>query len=734
VTGQGPWPVLISGQTQRALRTLAMEHVNRLKTADAAELAAISYTSAMRRTHHAYRIAVQGTSGQQMADDLRRRIEEPTNEDTSNAPRLDEKLARWKAGTAVDWQDVFPEHGSVVDLPLYPFEGRAYWLEETRIGGAEARPSTTAPAAPSSAAGALPRDWFYSVDWAEKESEASQIGFGNRPATWLLLGAGSELNSKLADAIRLRGDVVVTPRLYGLTSAASLSDFLAELPKVKTPYRYTVYVAGEQDAATLTMEALHVTQELLKRGLPTRLWFLTQGAEPVGGLSKTEHASLRGFSRVFGLEHPEMAGGVIDVDPVSVAAVCDQIEGSCCDDRILLRAGRRSVARLRRDPIEESAALKLRADRSYLVTGAFGRVGKEIAEWLVAAGARHLFLVGRRAPQQMEDPEILERLAERRAHGIHIQAQACDVADEACVRKLLATMDDRGAPLAGVIHAAAATRFCPLEQASSEDVRSIFRAKLEGAQVLDRCTRTRNLDFFVLFSSAAATIGLRNGIVYAAANSALEAIAAGRQALGLPGLCVEWGSWASPQASAQQALVEQSGFAPMNPKLALQALAALMTARRTAGIVANIDWRVLGPALEMRGRQALVAELTSEAEQQPKLEDKSAASDMLHALRGVSTAERRSRLLDFVAAEVRQVFGMAPDETLDESRGLFAMGMDSLMSVRLKRRLETGMGLRLPGTLTLTYPSITALAEYLEAAIFGQRVSGTSRPAWTSVI
>jgi hypothetical protein len=44
--------------------------------------------------------------------------------------------------------------------------------------------------------------------------------------------------------------------------------------------------------------------------------------------------------------------------------------------------------------------------------------------------------------------------------------------------------------------------------------------------------------------------------------------------------------------------------------------------------------------------------------------------------------------------------------------------MDSLMSVKLKRRLEAGTGLRLPGTLTLTYPTITALATYLEEKLF----------------
>jgi acyl carrier protein len=90
----------------------------------------------------------------------------------------------------------------------------------------------------------------------------------------------------------------------------------------------------------------------------------------------------------------------------------------------------------------------------------------------------------------------------------------------------------------------------------------------------------------------------------------------------------------------------------------------------------------------------------------------------LDDLRDLSSVERNHRMLDFVGREARKVFGMLPEDRIDESRGLFQLGMDSLMSVRLKRRLEAGTGLRLPGTVTLTYPSIGALADYLERKLF----------------
>jgi hypothetical protein len=72
---------------------------------------------------------------------------------------------------------------------------------------------------------------------------------------------------------------------------------------------------------------------------------------------------------------------------------------------------------------------------------------------------------------------------------------------------------------------------------------------------------------------------------------------------------------------------------------------------------------------------------------------------------------------------------MGPGDLLREDRGLFAMGMDSLMAVRLKRRLEQKTGLRLPGTVTLTYPTLTALAGYLQTQLFGEEIEPVPPPA-----
>ena len=737
------WPVLVSAQSPDALRILAMMYADRLEDAKEAELANISYTTAVRRTHHAYRVAVVGSDPNAIAAQLRERAANPRIEaksgqiQKSGEQRSDEQILEWEAGAEVDWAWIFPgilpAHASVADLPSYPFQGKPYWLDK----------------APASLEGSFPQDWLYSTEWVKKPLALSQAECPVQAMTWVLFHSAEESGEKLTEAVRQRGHRVIEVRrgdrrtresedefVLGDDFAVGIEQVLAELKLDAVQPHQAVYLAGSEDAAVLTAEALELAKAILLSGISLKLWFITQSAESIAqpAWARSDHAALRGFSRVLGLEHPELAGGVIDVDSFceeNLSGVCEEIAHESGEDRVALRQGSRRVARLRRDRLApEPERLKLRADRCYLVTGAFGRLGMKIASWLVDCGARHLALVGRSAPSEMGDPGLMTQLEAWRAQGITVLAEACDVAQESRVRGLLSQIEASGRTLAGVIHAAAGLRFCPIADASRHDIELAFRAKVEGALALDRGTRKYQLDFFVLFGSAAATIGLRNGALYAAANSSLDAIRAQRQSEGLPVLLVEWGWWEGTGADKQQELVGRSGFGAMQSGRAFLALGTLINARRTYGLVADIDWAVLGPALEMRGRQALIEGMTGEIASVAKAADVLEETAWLEGLRDLPAQERGYRLLDFVGEAVRNVVGMTAHDPLDEDRGLFQMGMDSLMSVRLKRRLEAGTGLRLPGTLTLTYPTISALARYLEEKLFptGVQLTGVTMP------
>lgn len=731
---QRSWPVVVSAQTPEALRQMAENFAERLDSAASTELAAISYTSTIRRTAHTCRIAVQGSQPQEVARQLRQRIIDPDFRNRSQEAKQDEGLLRWECGGDMDWSAFFPEPIPIVDLPLYPFQGREHWIEEKQAPRASQLAIQDSPGSEPSRDFA-PDDWLYSVELVAKDLEVRPTPGSQDRAAWVLLGRETELGRQLASAVRSRGEELVEAFLQRADQQEDLrGKWLAEIVSRcsgKGP-RYVVYFPEHDAPSALTAEALGMVQALLPCSESAQLWFVTELPKLATDTDRLAPSALHGFTRVAGLEHPSRVGGVIAADSGSALQLCEEIDGDASDDNVLLRAGRRFVPRLHRDRFGRREPLQLREDRSYMVTGAFGAIGMDVAAWMVAAGARHLVLAGRRDPSVMGKPEMLERLDAWRAAGIEVRTCVCDVADASQVAEILADVDARGSPLAGMIHAAAHMRFSSVERATLEDVHDVFRAKLEGAQVLDRCTRARTLDFFVLFSSAAATIGLRNGAIYAAANSALQGVVEERRALGLPALCVEWGSWISEHADAQRALIENSGLISMQSQLALSGLGALIQEGRARGVLADVDWQILGPALALRGRDALVSSVLGEADEQARGNGDPGASAWVDSLRAVSAAEQWEHLLDLVGSEARGVFGMRPEDSLQEDRGLFAMGMDSLMAVRLKRRLEERTGLRLPGTVTLTYPTLAALAGYLQNRLFGEDSGVAPSPVRTA--
>jgi acyl transferase domain-containing protein len=90
-------------------------------------------------------------------------------------------------------------------------------------------------------------------------------------------------------------------------------------------------------------------------------------------------------------------------------------------------------------------------------------------------------------------------------------------------------------------------------------------------------------------------------------------------------------------------------------------------------------------------------------------------------LADAAPAERLELLVDYVRERVAVVLRADPGRVLDRGHRLMDMGMDSLMAVELRGALGAGLGLdrQLPATLIFDYPTIEAIARFLEREISG---------------
>jgi hypothetical protein len=258
------------------------------------------------------------------------------------------------------------------------------------------------------------------------------------PQAWLVCGDGHGVGASLIERLRARGQSATAwqpgqPVPSGLARVVDLR-----------PLEPGAELAG--------------TVELVQRSTG-RLWTVTCGAQAVGGVVPDPMgAAFWGLLRVLPVEQPARWGGLIDLDPslpaeAQAEALWLALTTSTREDQVALRSGQAAAARLVTAPLISDPALagfRPRADAAYLITGGLGGVGFAVARWLAAAGARHLVLWGRKAPDaaRAADLAALERT------GVTVTVRSVDLGDATAVT--LALAETPGVPLRGVFHAAGA--------------------------------------------------------------------------------------------------------------------------------------------------------------------------------------------------------------------------------------------------------------------------------------
>ncbi len=370
---------------------------------------------------------------------------------------------------------------------------------------------------------------------------------------------------------------------------------------------------------------------------------------------------------------------------------------------------------------------RLRRDGTYLVTGGLGGIGVELAAWLAERGAGTVVLNGRRAPDAAAE-EAIEAL---RARGFRIRVEIADVTDTAALDAMLKRMDGTLPPLAGVIHSVGVLSDAALGNQSWEGFETVLWPKMLGAWHLHRATMDRDLDMFVLFSSVAGVLGNPGQANHAAANAFLDQLAVHRRALGLPGQAIAWGAWSGiGEAEEQRGRIaerrEVSGTGWFSPEQGFMALDRLLREDRATPAVLAADWPVFGKAL--KGRHPLFDDLTT-AEEDTGSDAEDSSEDLLASLR-VAPAEAREELLSsFLQREIQAVLRLpsAPPPAV----GFFDLGMDSLVAVELRNRLNRAFAgeYAAPNTVVFDYPDIASLARHLADELGGEEGSAAADTA-----
>ena len=606
-------------------------------------------------------------------------------------------------------------------MPTTPWQHTRYWMQTISL-------PSSAPAqrishdrdrgAPTDEA--IPAAWSYQLAWPARELADSPVGEAD---SWVVLANpefGAEIGRALGDASRVAVPATV---LADLDDANALAEALAGATHVLyAPHQITSAVFDADAAYEFFNDVRKLTAAMAATtgsSQPPQLFMLTRNAQPVGEGDRANpaHAVLWGIGRTIALEHPEIWGGIIDVDelvPAELAAryLVDEAHGD--DDQVVYRAGTRRVPRLQRAHLPPSS-VTFEKDATHLVIGATGNIGPHLIRQLVDMGAANIVAVSRNPRSRLD--ELATSLAES---GTTLTTVAADAADETEMSALFERFGADLPPLAGIYLAAFGGGPVLLRDMTDDDVTAMFRPKLDVLALLHRLSlRQPSVKHFVLFSSISGITGSRWLAHYAATTTFLDAFAYARRAAGLPATAINWGLWESlteGQAEQDRQITLESGLEPMPDDIAIAVLASLIGHDGPASpTVVAADWNRLATAYRTRAALHIVDDLlATDADT-----DGSAASDteFRTGLRDCEPARRQALLAEHVIAHVAAAMGLASPQLLDPTAGFFQAGMDSLMSVTLQRSLSDSLGERLPASVVFDYPTAEALAGYLATVL-----------------
>jgi len=369
---------------------------------------------------------------------------------------------------------------------------------------------------------------------------------------------------------------------------------------------------------------------------------------------------------------------------------------------------------------------RLREDRTYLVTGGLGGIGCAVAGQLADRGARVIVLNGRRAPDAAAEDAV--RALE--ARGVTVRIELADMTDGAAVDAMLARVDADLPPLAGVVHSVGVLSDGALANQSWERFERVLAPKVRGAWHLHRGTEDRDLDLFILFSSAVGILGSAGQANHAAANAFLDQLAVHRRARGLPGQAIAWGAWSGVgEAEENRDRIEEHlaarGVRWITPQQGLRAFDQIVSQDLAAAMATAVEWSAY--AESFGASPTLLEELLTRAAADPERATAAPETDLLSRLRAAPSGEREEVLASFIGEELKAVLRLSAPPS--PTARFFDLGMDSLMAVELRNRLNRGFAgaYVASNTVVFDYPDTAALAAFL-AGELGEIGTGDAPP------
>lgn len=363
-------------------------------------------------------------------------------------------------------------------------------------------------------------------------------------------------------------------------------------------------------------------------------------------------------------------------------------------------------------------------EETYLVTGGMGGLGLEMVTWMCAQGARNLVLTGRHQPVTA----TRERIDTLRLAGYNIVIKTADVSDYTQLAQLLSAIRDEMPPLKGVFHAAGLLNDMSVQKMDDERFYSPLLPKMNGAWHLHLLTQQDALRYFVVFSSAASVLGSPGQANYVAGNSFLDTLTRYRTAQQLPATCINWGPVAGVGLAAATAnrgeRLDNEGIRSFSVEEYLAILENTLRNERKETVCMKFNYARWIEHNPTYSAYHLLSPLNTVSARQDHQQNDS----FITRLKEAASYEAALLMLEKELREIMAAILKTNPAKIDAEMPFVNLGLDSLMAIQLRNRLEKLTGKRFSITTFWSYPRIRLLTGFLAEDLALQEWFGSKQP------
>ncbi len=347
------------------------------------------------------------------------------------------------------------------------------------------------------------------------------------------------------------------------------------------------------------------------------------------------------------------------------------------------------------------------SNATYLLTGGYGGLGITFTKWMAENGASNLILLGRSGPK----PFAQEIISDLESKGVNVIIEKADVGNYDDLKNIINKIPSEK-PLKGIMHLAGILDDASILNLTQEQFEKVLRPKVNGAWHLHELTQEMNLDFFVLFSSSAGLFGSPGQSAYVAANTFLDQLAASKKLAGQQALAINWGTVSdiglAAAADNRADRLAEEGIYTMSPSECISVYESVANSQSSAVGAFRFDLGKWQKAYLTAAKNPFFENLRSDV-----VVENVQSESFVEQLQVIESEEHIKEAIDGKLKElVSGVVKKAVDK-INSKIPFKSLGIDSLMSIQLKNKLEAAFEIPISVTSFWTYSNIREYTKFL---------------------